>query len=107
MNAVVILMLVVAATLTGLVITKRLQFPLLMDLGMSSVAIGLVLAADALHSDAACTPFVLAVRWGFVAGGFLLILIAVARKRSKGYKRLSDYRGLPTEDLKRVHGGKQ
>lgn len=108
MNLVVVLLLVVAGVLGYLVVSKskRLQFPLLMEYGFASICIGLLLAAEAIHSDSHCTPFALTVRWSFVAGGVALVLISVARKRAKGFRRISDLAGVAPEDLKRVTGGK-
>ena len=103
MNLIAVLLVLVACVLMFLVVTKRLHFPLMMEFGFTSIGIGLLLAAEAIHSDSGCSPFVLAARWSFVAFGVFLVMVSLARKKAK--EANSSPKPL-TENLERVHGGK-
>ena len=110
MSFTVVLLVALSALLAILILTKKLRFPLMMEVGMFCVAAGMLAAADALHSDSACTPLALMLRWCLVGGGFGLMLLSVlikGRKQHGGFRRASDYVDLQHKDMTHVKGGKQ
>ncbi len=89
-----ILLLMFSALLCMLVLMRRLKLPLLMEFGMAMTSLGFIAAADAIHSETACTQTALLIRWGLVGGGLFTMLLSVALKARKGqsaFRRLTDY----------------
>lgn len=98
-------LMVVVACLVALILTKRLNFPILTDLGMGMVAVGLVGAIDSILSDEACTASALAMRWGLVGGGLFVMFLSISIRlsRSKG-RRSTDLMRLSEDEMARVRG---
>lgn len=91
--------------LVMLILTKKYRFPLLMDLGMGMVALGLVGAVDSLLTDTACTAHALAARWGLVGGGLFVMFVSLSMRLSKSKgRRKTDIVTLSPEDMVKVRG---
>lgn len=98
-------LMVVVIILVGLILTKRYNFPLMTDLGMGMIAIGLVGAIDAILSDEICTVSAMAMRWGLVGGGLFVMLISVSIRLSKSKgQRATDIVHLTASDMAKVRG---
>ncbi len=98
-------LMVLVAVLVALILTKKYNFPLLTDIGMGMVAMGLVGAVDSLLSDEACTASALAMRWALVGGGLFVMFLSITLRLSKSKgRRKTDIVHLSEEDMAKVRG---
>lgn len=87
----------VAAALGYFVVNRSYRLPLLMELGMSLIVLGLLAAADSIYALAPCDEGQAAVRWGAVALGLLLVfgssVYRLMRQSSGPQRRITDIVG--------------
>ena len=93
----------VAAVLVGLILTKRIDFPLMLDTGMALMAVGAVLMAEAMASEADGRR----MAWRAIVMLFGGLLIYASTRREKKKRARSEPHDLTNEAMQRVHGGKK
>lgn len=92
------------ALFVWLVVTRKLRFPLLIELGMACIAIATWSALDALVTDFVSTQEQTAARWLLAGFGFALIVAQVAWRCFKHpglARRVTDHMDLDDKPLKR------
>jgi hypothetical protein len=91
---------VFACAVTYLVLTTRVKFPLLFEVGMGLVAIGAVLIGEAVDSNVGG----LAMLWRGVPLTMGALLILASGRREKRKRIHTEPRHLDVEDWQHVHG---
>ncbi len=96
------------ALVVCLMLTKRFQFPLLTDFGMGMVALGALGAIDSIVTGWSCSDEAIALRWGLLGGGMLLVLLSISlRLRRRRGRRLADVVVIDPNDMRHISGGKR
>lgn len=92
------------------VVNERLRFPLMAELGMASISLGMFGGAAAVISAAECSLQALQGIWSLIGLGLLLCLLSWrmrARQARERCHRRSDPQTIDFTALRDIHGGRR
>lgn len=100
----------VGVALALCIVNERLRFPLMAEIGMASISLGMFGGAAAVSSTAECSPQALQGIWSLIGLGLLLCLLSWrmrARQARERCHRRGDPQAIDFTALRDIHGGRR